>query len=53
MPNQLLRTLAVAAVALVTLAPAHAQNTIKVGVIAEFSGPFADYAAQIEAGMKA
>ena len=30
-----------------------AQNTIKVGVIAEFSGPFADYGGQIEAGMKA
>ena len=31
----------------------HAQDTIKVGVIAEFSGPFADYGAQIEGGMKA
>jgi branched-chain amino acid transport system substrate-binding protein len=31
----------------------HAQNTIKVGVIAEFSGPFAAYGQQIEAGMKA
>jgi branched-chain amino acid transport system substrate-binding protein len=30
-----------------------AQNTIKVGVIAEFSGPFAAYGQQIEAGMKA
>jgi branched-chain amino acid transport system substrate-binding protein len=30
-----------------------AQEPIKVGVIAEFSGPFADYGAQIEAGMKA
>ena len=30
-----------------------AQDAIKVGVIAEFSGPFADYGAQIEAGMKA
>ncbi|HSU43507.1 MAG TPA: ABC transporter substrate-binding protein, partial [Casimicrobiaceae bacterium] len=28
-------------------------NTIKVGVIAAFSGPFADYGSQIEAGMKA
>jgi branched-chain amino acid transport system substrate-binding protein len=34
-------------------APAYGQNTIKVGVIAEFSGPFADYGGQIEAGMKA
>ena len=32
---------------------AGAQNTIKVGVIAEFSGPFAAYGEQIEAGMKA
>ncbi|HEY3180139.1 MAG TPA: ABC transporter substrate-binding protein [Casimicrobiaceae bacterium] len=30
-----------------------AQNTVKVGVIAEFSGPFAAYGQQIEAGMKA
>jgi len=32
---------------------AAAQNTVKVGVIAEFSGPFAAYGQQIEAGMKA
>jgi branched-chain amino acid transport system substrate-binding protein len=32
---------------------AAAQNPIKVGVIAEFSGPFAAYGEQIEAGMKA
>jgi branched-chain amino acid transport system substrate-binding protein len=30
-----------------------AQSTIKVGVVAEFSGPFAAYGQQIEAGMKA
>jgi branched-chain amino acid transport system substrate-binding protein len=30
-----------------------AQDTVKVGVIAEFSGPFAAYGQQIEAGMKA
>ena len=41
------------AVALFAISAAHAQNTIKVGVIAEFSGPFADYGGQIEAGMKA
>ncbi len=41
------------AVALLAFAPARAQDTIKVGVIAEFSGPFADYGSQIEAGMKA
>src|SRR6478672_11724496 len=48
----LLATLCCAA-ALTATPSAHAQNTIKVGVIAEFSGPFADYGAQIEAGMKA
>jgi branched-chain amino acid transport system substrate-binding protein len=32
---------------------AGAQSTVKVGVIAEFSGPFAAYGQQIEAGMKA
>jgi len=42
-----------AAAALNAGGPAHAQGTIKVGVIAAFSGPFADYGAQIEAGMKA
>src|SRR5258705_4169171 len=34
-------------------AAAGAQNTVKVGGIAEFSGPFAAYGQQIEAGMKA
>ena len=29
-----------------------AQGTVKIGVIAEFSGPFADYGAQILGGMK-
>ena len=53
MSHKLLRTIAFAAAGLAALAPAYAQNTIKVGVIAEFSGPFADYGAQIEAGMKA
>ncbi len=32
--------------------PAIAQETVRIGVIAEFSGPFADYGAQIVAGMK-
>ncbi len=30
-----------------------AQQTVKIGVIAEFSGPFAEYGKQIENGMKA
>ncbi|MES2071594.1 MAG: ABC transporter substrate-binding protein [Pseudomonadota bacterium] len=32
---------------------AYAEETIKVGVIAAFSGPFADYGKQIEGGIKA
>jgi branched-chain amino acid transport system substrate-binding protein len=32
--------------------PAAAQETVKIGVVAEFSGPFADYGSQILAGMK-
>jgi branched-chain amino acid transport system substrate-binding protein len=32
---------------------AHAQETIKVGLVAPFSGPFADYGKQMEGGIKA
>lgn len=32
---------------------AHAEDTIKIGVIAAFSGPFADYGKEIEGGIKA
>ncbi|MBI1777957.1 MAG: ABC transporter substrate-binding protein [Proteobacteria bacterium] len=32
---------------------ASAQNTIRIGLVAEFSGPFADYGQQIHNGMKA
>src|SRR3954470_22494787 len=32
---------------------AYAQDTIKIGVIAAFSGPFADYGKQMEGGIKA
>jgi branched-chain amino acid transport system substrate-binding protein len=43
-----------AALAAAFAAPlAHAQDTIKVGVIAAFSGPFADYGKQMEGGIKA
>ena len=35
------------------VAPALAQDTVKVGVIAPFTGPFADYGKQFEAGVKA
>lgn len=39
-------------VLVMTAVPALAQETVKIGVVAEFSGPFADYGAQIVAGMK-
>ncbi|WP_338760445.1 ABC transporter substrate-binding protein [Massilia sp. METH4] len=38
---------------LFALPAAHGQDTIKVGVIAAFSGPFADYGKQMEGGIKA
>ncbi|THC39496.1 ABC transporter substrate-binding protein [Massilia sp. Mn16-1_5] len=45
---------ALAATATFAIAPAAlAQGTIKVGVIAAFSGPFADYGKQMEGGIKA
>ena len=45
---------AFATTATLAFAPAaHAQNTIKVGVIAPFSGPFADYGKQMQGGIKA
>jgi len=51
------RRIVQAAVAVATLllavSSASAQQPVKIGVIAEFSGPFADYGAQIVGGMKA
>ncbi|HTN66474.1 MAG TPA: ABC transporter substrate-binding protein, partial [Burkholderiaceae bacterium] len=41
-----------AALALISFA-AQAEDTIKVGLIAPFSGPFADYGKQMDAGIKA
>lgn len=43
---------AATAVALLSM-QAHAEDPIKIGVVAEFSGPFAEYGKQIEGGMKA
>ena len=46
----------IATLAALTLAygpAAWAQDTIKIGVIAAFSGPFADYGKQMEGGIKA
>lgn len=42
-----------AAVVLSLALPVAAQQPVKVGVVAPFSGPFADYGKQMEAGMKA
>ncbi|HBZ07624.1 MAG TPA: ABC transporter substrate-binding protein [Massilia sp.] len=48
------KTIAALAVAAAFAAPlAQAQDTIKVGVIAAFSGPFADYGKQMQGGIKA
>ena len=44
---------ALAAMLLLAAGAALAQATVKIGVVAEFSGPFADYGAQIVGGMKA
>jgi len=44
---------ALAAILLLGAGVALAQGTVKIGVVAEFSGPFADYGAQIVGGMKA
>ena len=52
MKNVILRVMVTGMMAAAPFA-ASAQNTVKVGVIAEFSGPFAAYGEQIEAGMKA
>jgi branched-chain amino acid transport system substrate-binding protein len=42
----------VAAGTVLAAGPAIGQETVRIGVVAEFSGPFADYGAQIVAGMK-
>ena len=44
--------LALATLLLLAGTAAFAQGTVKIGVVAEFSGPFADYGAQILGGMK-
>ncbi len=54
MGKALLRLLGSALVlsAVVFGTPAAAQDIVRIGVVAEFSGPFADYGAQILGGMK-
>src|SRR6476660_8062341 len=49
----LLRAAAIVGVFGTGMAGAQAQETIKIGVIAAFSGPFADYGKQMEGGIKA
>ena len=45
-------TLLIATLLLLGAGAAAAQDTVRIGVVAEFSGPFADYGAQILGGMK-
>ena len=52
MTNRISRAFAMGAL-LAIGATAYAQTTIKVGVIVPFSGPFADYGKQFEAGVQA
>jgi branched-chain amino acid transport system substrate-binding protein len=52
MKRVFLAALATGALALCAAFGAHAQNTVKIGMIAEFTGPFADYGTQIYNGVK-
>lgn len=49
--NRIVRA-ALAAIVMLASAAAIAQETVRIGVVAEFSGPFADYGQQIVGGMK-
>ncbi|MES2536799.1 MAG: ABC transporter substrate-binding protein [Pseudomonadota bacterium] len=51
--RKILRAVAAASLLGAATLTASAQETIKVGLIAPFSGPFADYGRQMEAGIKA
>lgn len=51
--SRTLQTLAAAGMLALAAGAVHAQDTIKVGLIAPFSGPFADYGKQMDAGIKA
>jgi branched-chain amino acid transport system substrate-binding protein len=48
----LVSAIVVSALSLVGVPPAHAQDTIKVGVLAQFSGQFADFGQQIGNGIE-
>ena len=49
--NRFIRA-ALAAIVMLAGGPVIAQEAVRIGVVAEFSGPFADYGQQIVAGMK-
>jgi branched-chain amino acid transport system substrate-binding protein len=51
--NRIATTLAALALTAQLACPARAEEPVKIGVIAEFSGPFAEYGKQMENGMKA
>jgi branched-chain amino acid transport system substrate-binding protein len=51
--TKILASVATAGLFGLTASGASAQETIKIGLIAAFSGPFADYGKQIEGGIKA
>ncbi len=53
MMKKILALTTLAAVNYAAVSPAYAQETIKIGVIAAFSGPFANYGKQMEGGIKA
>ncbi|SFA96922.1 branched-chain amino acid transport system substrate-binding protein [Collimonas sp. OK607] len=53
MMKKILALATLAAVNYAAVSPAYAQDSIKIGVIAAFSGPFADYGKQMEGGIKA
>ncbi|HEY8607644.1 MAG TPA: ABC transporter substrate-binding protein [Noviherbaspirillum sp.] len=52
-PRNLAASIALLGACAVPAAPALAQEAIRIGLIAPFSGPFADYGKQMEGGIKA
>ena len=51
--TRIVQAVLLTALTLFDVGAAFAQQPVKIGVVAEFSGPFADYGAQIVGGMKA
>lgn len=48
-----LQSIAIASTLALSVVAVHAEDTIKIGLIAPFSGPFADYGKQMDAGINA